>query len=270
MSFKQQIARATGMATAKIPSSYQIIGHVMLLRFLKIKDDGEKRKIANAILQKYPNVKTVCELEGIEGELKEPRVNVIAGNGTEVLHKENNLIYHLDVAQVMFSKGNVYEKQRLIEQIKPGEIIVDMFAGIGYFSLPLAKFSKAAKIIAIEKNPVAFRFLRNNLKINKVNFETIFGDCRDFADSVENYADRIIMGYFPGTEQFLTHAIKIAKPKGIIHYHNSYKDKELWKKSLEDIKKACGSYKYKVLSKRKVKSIAPRTAHVVIDFQVLK
>lgn len=268
MSFKREIAKATGLPTSKLPSSYQIVGHVMLLRFLKIKDEKEKKKIAEAVLAAYPNVKTVCELLGSEGELREPKVNVIAGNGTEVLHKESNLIYHLDVAQVMFSKGNVNERQRLIEQVKQNEIIVDMFAGIGYFSLPLAKFSKAAKIIAIEKNPVAFRFLRNNLKINKVSFETIFGDCRDFADGVENYADRVIMGYFPGTEQFLQHAIKIAKNKGIIHYHNSYKDKELWKKPLSEIKNTCK--KYKILGKRKVKSIAPRTSHVVIDFQVLK
>jgi tRNA wybutosine-synthesizing protein 2 len=170
----------------------------------------------------------------------------------------------------MFSKGNVYERQRLIDQVRQGEVIVDMFAGIGYFSVPLAKFSKAAKIVTIEKNPTAFKFLRNNLKINKVSMETIFGDCRDFAETVENYADRVIMGYFPATEQFLEHAVKIAKNKGIIHYHNSYFEKDLWKKPLEEIKKACDNHKHKILSKRKVKSIAPRNVHAVIDFQILK
>ncbi len=267
MSFKHEIAKATGISAAKIPSSYQIVGHVMLLRFLRSNEE-EKKKIASAVLELYPSIKTVCELEGSSGELREPKVNVIAGNGTEVLHKENNMIYHFDAAQVMFSKGNLFERQRLINVVKPGEIVVDMFAGIGYFSLGLAKFSKATKIVAIEKNPVAFKYLRNNLKINKANMETIFGDCRDFSDTVENYADRVIMGYLPGTEQFLPHAIKIAKNKGVVHYHNSYFERDLWKKPLSEIKNACK--KYKILGKRKVKSIAPRTVHAVIDFQVLK
>lgn len=266
MSFRQQVSKAAGIPASEIPGSYQIVGHVMLLRLLKIKDDETKKKLAEAVLNLHPNIRTVCELQGSRGELREPVVSVIAGNGTEVLHKENGIIYHMDASKVMFSKGNLYERRRLIEKIKPGETVLDMFAGIGYFSVGIAKFSKAGKIIAIEKNPVAFRYLRNNLKINKVNFETIFGDCRNF--DVENLADRVIMGYFPGTEQFLQNAVKIAKNGAVVHYHNCYFEKDLWKKPLGEIKKSCK--KAKILGKRKVKSIAPRTCHAVVDFQVLK
>ncbi|MBI2578753.1 MAG: methyltransferase [Candidatus Aenigmarchaeota archaeon] len=266
MSFQQQISKAAGIPASEIPASYQIVGHVMLLRLLKAKDDETKKKLAEAVLSLYPGVRTVCELQGSKGELRQPSITVIAGNGTEVLHKENGIIYHFDAAQVMFSKGNLFERQRLIEKIKSPETVVDMFAGIGYFSLGLAKFSRAGKIIAIEKNPVAFRYLRNNLKINKVNFETIFGDCLNF--DVENFADRVIMGYFPGTEKFLPQAVNIAKNGAVVHYHNCYFEKDLWKKPLGEIKKSCK--KAKILGKRKVKSIAPRTCHAVVDFQVLK
>lgn len=265
MAFKEQIAKATGIPAARIPSSYQVLGHVMLLRFLRT-EEAEKKKIAESVLEEYPKIKTVCEITGSFGELREPAVKVIAGSGTEVLHKENGIIYHFDAAQVMFSKGNFLERRRLIQQVRPGEIVVDMFAGMGYFSLGLAKFSKAGKVIAIEKNPVAFRYLRNNLKINKLKFETIFGDCRDF--NIDSLADRVIMGYFPGTEQFLPQAVKIAKSGGTIHYHNCYFERQLWKKPLEEIKKACPGHS--VLGKRKVKSIGPRTYHAVLDIKVNK
>jgi len=158
----------------------------------------------------------------------------------------------------MFSKGNLYERQRLLKQVGK-EIVVDMFAGIGYFSLGIAR---QAKVYAIEKNPVAFRYLKENIRINKINnIIPILGDCRKV--KIEK-ADRVIMGYLSKTEKFLPAALRFID-KGIIHYHNVYKSNELWDKPLKDIEKACKSRQYKILYKRKVKSVAPRTFHVVID-----
>lgn len=155
--------------------------------------------------------------------------------------------------------------------MKKGETIVDMFAGIGYFSLPLAKHTKAGRIVAIEKNLNAFRFLKNNIKLNAApSIEAIWGDCRDF--SIKDFADRVIMGYLPRTEEFLPHAIAMAKANATIHFHNTYNSKELWKKPLKDIGDACVQLgcRYKILEKRKVKSYKPNTFHVAVDFQVMK
>lgn len=272
MAFKQKLSKATGILETKLPSSYQIIGDVMLLKLPKIKLPKQKQKIGQTILQMLPYVKTVCEIKEIKGELREPSITALAGNGTITVHKENGILYKIDVSKVMFSKGNLYERKRLLEKIKEGETVIDMFAGIGYFSIPIARFTRAKEIISIEKNPTAYNFLTDNIALNKVtNIIAIQGDCVVAARSMKDKADRILMGYFPGTERFLGAALWMAKPGCVIHFHNVYSEKGLWKEPLTQIDELCKAFNkpHEILLKKKVKSYGPRKWHVVIDFQVL-
>lgn len=273
MAFKQILAKKTGLNLKLLPNSYQVVGDIMLLKLLKIDNEDDKKKIAQAIVEIFPKIRVVAEISGIEGELREPKISVLVGERVTTIHRENNILYHLDLSQVMFSKGNLNERKRLLTQVKKGEVIIDMFAGIGYFSLGIAKFTKAKKIYALEKNAASLKFLCNNIKINKIeNIDPIFGDCRDMADSTHDVADRILMGYFPGTEIFLSAAITLVKDKGIIHFHNSYTENELWKMPEQHIADACRqkNCSYKILSRKKVKSIGPRRYHVVLDVAINK
>ena len=157
MSFKKKLS---SLEIEDMPSSYQIIGDVMLLKFIKIKSISKKKHIAQALLDVFPYLKTVCEIKGVSGELRQPRIKKLAGNGTETIHKEHGILYKLDVSKIMFSKGNLSERKRLTGKISKDEIIIDMFSGIGYFSLGIAKNTEAKKIYAIEKNPIAFKYLK--------------------------------------------------------------------------------------------------------------
>lgn len=261
MSFKDALQKKTGIDRRNLPSSYQIIGDVLLLKLLKIESNSQKKKIASTIMEIFPHIKTVCEIKAIKDELRKPVIKKLAGNGFVTVHKEHGILYKLDVSKIMFSKGNLHERQRLLEDVKNSEIVLDMFAGIGYFSLGIAK--KAKKVYAVEKNPVAFRYLKENIKLNKIkNIVAINTDCRKFQPK-ENI-DRIIMGYFPKTEKFLPHALNIID-QGIVHYHNSAKDK---KEIEQQIEKACDKREYKIKQIRKVKSIAPRTYHFVADIAI--
>ncbi len=271
MSLKKKIAKITGIKESLIPAGYQVIGNILLIKFPKITAE-KKKEIAAALMTLLPYVKTVCEIKEINGELREPTVSVITGNTTITTHKENDILYRIDVSNVMFSKGNLYERKRLIGQIKEGETVIDMFAGIGYFSLPIAKFTKAKEIISIEKNPTAYNFLTENIGLNKItNVVAIQGDCKLAARSLHKKADRIIMGYFPGTEEFLPAAIWMAKSGCMIHFHNVYKESDLWKAPIKTIKLICEKFgrQYEIMTKKKVKSYAPRKYHVVIDFKVI-
>jgi len=272
MGFKQKMSSITGINENLVPASYQIVGNVMLLKLEKMKE-GQKTKLAEAAIKEFSSVKTVCEISGVSGEFREPVVRKLAGNGTETLHKENGIFYRLDVSQLMFSKGNLSERQRLIEKVQKDEQIIDMFAGIGYFSLGLAKFSKAKSIIAIEKNQKAYNSLIDNIQINKAaNISAILGDCKITAKGMPGMADRVVMGYFPNTEQFLPAAIFMLKQKGTIHFHNIYSKKDIWPKPLADIKSTCEAMKcsFRVLEKKKVKSYAPNVFHVVMDIEIEK
>ena len=271
MSLKSKIAKLSGVKEKDVPGSYQIIGDILLAKFTT-KSQDKKNKIAKAVLSLLPYVKTVCEIKEVKGELREPDVRVLTGSGTVTVHKENDVLYKLDVTKIMFSKGNLSERKRLLPQIKEGETIVDMFAGIGYFSLPIAKFTKAKQIFSIEKNPTSYNFLTDNISLNKINnVIAIQGDCKIAAKTLPVKADRIIMGYFPGTEEFLPAAFFLTKQGGIVHFHNIYFEKDLWSKPKEQIEAVAKAMKrdYKIIAKKKVKSVGPRKYHVVVDVKVL-
>lgn len=292
MGFKQNLARETGLPEYILPSSYQVVGHVLLVKMPKL-NLGQKKKVAKVFLEMFSNVKTVCEITGVSGELRKPAVKKIAGGKTETIHKEHGVLYKLDVSKIMFSKGNLFERSRLVKQIKPGEVVVDMFAGIGYFSVPIAKLAK--KIYCIEKNPVSVKYLKENVVLNKVkNIEVFQGDCTkvklpEKADrrlfllekekpvgkrklKYTGIADRVIMGYLPKTYKFLPAAFGFLKNRGIIHYHDNFTKKELWKKPIEILEKEAkkAGFKIKILNKRKVKEYAPNVYHVVLDVELNK
>ncbi|MBI2971856.1 MAG: class I SAM-dependent methyltransferase family protein [Candidatus Aenigmarchaeota archaeon] len=269
MSFTSRLAGETGISEELLPSSYQIVGDVLLLKMLKLQGVKEKQKVASALLEMFPYVKTVGELAGIGDEFRTPSVRKLAGNGFETAHKEHGILYRLDASRIMFSKGNHYERQRLISKVRDNEVIIDMFAGIGYFSLGIARYTRAAKIHAIEKNPLAYRYLAQNIALNKAaTIEPLLGDNRTLAGTLAGKADRILMGYFPGTETFLPHALRLLKQRGTIHFHNTYATHELWKKPLKDIAKAFGEKaRFSVKARKKVKSVAPHTYHVVLDIE---
>ncbi len=272
MGFKTKLAHITGLPETILPSSYQIIGDVLLFKLSEIKSSQQKKQIAAATIKILPYVKTVCEINQVSGEFRKPRVKKILGKTTETIHKENSILYRIDTSKIMFSKGNLSERKRLVGKVGHGEVIVDMFAGIGYFSLNLAKFTRAKKIYSIEKNKIAFGYLKENIRLNKIKtIEPIYGDCRKV--DLPEKADRVIMGYFPETDKFLPAAFGFLKNTGIIHYHNIFSKKELWSKPLKILEKSArknGFKLEKILEKKIVKDYAPNIYHVVVDAEFRK
>ena len=252
-----------------LPSSYQKIGDILIIN---LKDElvRYEKEIGRILLERIPHTRTVCRKEGpILGETRKPKIKVIAGDeNTETVHKEHGILFKLDVAKIMFAKGNLNERKRIARLVRDGEIIVDMFAGIGYFSLGVAKFANPKKVFSIEINPVAFHYLCENIKLNKVEdkVEPILGDCREIIPRLGRIADRVIMGLLPSCKEFLPYALDVVKYGGIIHYHGIAK-KEEWKKLFEEVKEAAEERKLRVklMEKVKVKSYAPKVFHWVLD-----
>jgi len=234
---------------------YQKIGQVIIL-------SKKDKELAEKLLKEIPDTKTVMYRAGsIEGEFRRPKLKKLAGNGTETIHKEHGCFFKLDVAKIMWSKGNHRERMRIVGLVKPGEVVVDMFAGIGYFSIPLGAYSKAKKIYSIEINPTSYKFLLENIKLNKIkNINTILGDCSKV--KIKEKADRVLMGLLPSSKKYLPKALEIVNPNGIIHYHGIDDEKP---KQLEEDVKNYG----KVLKKTKVKSWAPRKYHWILDVKIM-
>jgi len=247
------------------PSSYQILGNICLIRMCEFLGKRYGKQIAGIILDNLPYVKTVCWIKGVHGEYRVPEVVILAGKETETIHRELGCKFKLDVSKIMWSKGNHHERERMISLAGKNETIVDMFAGIGYWSIPIAKHTKAKQIFAVEKNPVSFRYLQENIRLNHIpNITAILGDCRKVKLPV---ADRIIMGYFPDTLKFLPYALKISRKGTIIHLHELGKNSDEIKKQIEkSLKKA--RMKVKIKSWKVVKEFSPSKRHFVFDLCV--
>ena len=212
-----------------------------------------------------PEVKRIVKLGRINGPKREPEVEILVGDNTETIHRENHCFFKLDVARIMWSKGNTGERKRMANLVEDGETVVDMFAGIGYFSIPMAVHSNPVKIYSLEINPVSYGYLKENIVLNKVEdvIEPILGDCREFAP--KNFADRVLMGYIGNTHEYLDKAVNIVKPGGIIHYHESVPDNLKFERPPQRIIDAAKGRDVEILNKRIIKKYSPGVYHVVID-----
>jgi tRNA wybutosine-synthesizing protein 2 len=251
-----------------LPSGFDRVGHVAILTLppALMYRSGE---IAKALLR-LKGVRTVALREGpITGRHRRPKIKVIAGEPrTETLHKEHGCLFKLDVAKVMFAPGNLFERGRLAGLVRPDEVVVDMFAGVGQFSIPIAKRARPSRVYAIELNPVAFRYLRENIELNRVGHVVVplHGDCEEVAPL--GVADRVIMGILHVTHKYLPLAMRVLKPSGgVIHYHESVPSKLRFERPIKRITSST-TRKVEILNKRVVKRYAPGVDHVVIDVKV--
>lgn len=254
-------------AKARLPRKWELIGDILILKL-----DPSLSEYEREIAEVYANVlgaKSVLEdIGGIGGEFREPKLRLISGSDTTTVHKENDVLFRLDVTKVMFSSGNIHERIRMARICQPGETVVDMFAGIGYFSLPIAVHSNPRKVYACEINPTAFEYLEETIRLNRVDtVRPLFGDCRDIAP--EGVADRVIMGYLWGQE-YLGKAMRVVCEKGLIHYHEACHREDVLTRPAESVKSAGRreGRRVRILATRRIKSYSPNTYHVVVDADV--
>ncbi len=249
-----------------LPAGWQILGDIIIVSLCR-ELENRKTVVGNALLSLYPRCRTVLLDRGISGQLRQPEREVIAGNETETVHKENGCYFKLDAMKLMYSKGNIAEKKRM-SRLGKGEVVVDMFAGIGYFSIPMAVHSKPKKIFAIEINPLAFDYLQENIRLNRVEdmVEPVQGDCAVAAPP--GRADRVIMGYLNAYE-YLEHGICTLLTGGIIHYHEAVPE-AVEHRPAERIIDAAGKQgrKAEIIRMLRIKKYSPGVWHVVVDARI--
>lgn len=253
----------------KLPEKWELIGDVAIIRVPpELESYGRE---LGAVYMKVLGMKAVLrDVGGIAGEFREPMTELLAGTDTETTHIENRIKFRLDAARTMFSSGNEEERIRMASTRCDGETVIDMFAGIGYFSIPLAVYQKPREVVACEVNPTAFRYLTENVALNKVGdvVRPVLGDNRDLKG--ESVADRVLMGYVKTTHEFLPTAIRLLRSGGVIHYHETCPNELLPERPVRRIRDAVPGGKVEVLRSKEIKSYAPGVSHVVVDVRVVK
>jgi tRNA wybutosine-synthesizing protein 2 len=251
-----------------LPDKYERLGHVLVLRLPP--PLMEHRFAVAEAYAKVLRAKAVLVERGIiRGPERRPDVELVYGRETETTHRESGIWYRLDPARVMYSSGNFDEKQRMAALDCRGETVVDMFAGIGYFTMPLAVKAGAKEVIACEINPVAAHYLRVNARLNGVadRVRVFEGDNRDLPG--ERFAERVVMGYVNVTWQFLPKAFTLVKEGGVIHYQDTCSIDRIPQGLMDNVRRGCGGRDFQVLGWREVKAYAPSISHMVMDIRVL-
>lgn len=265
----RSVASIPGPLKKSLPGKWERFGDVIIIRLTK-ELEPYAREIGEAYAKGLDLKAVLRDTGGITGEFREPLTEILYGTDTETTHIENGVKFRLDAAKTMFSSGNEEERIRMATIKCDGETVVDMFAGIGYFSIPLAVYQKPAKIVACEINPAAYRFLVRNISLNKVEkvVTPVLGDNRDLPG--ESIADRVIMGYVKTTHEFLPTAVRLVKDGGIIHYHETCPNDLLPGRPLQRLRAAVPEGRIEILRSKEVKSYAPGVSHVVVDARIVK
>lgn len=228
---------------------YHMIGPVAVVRG----DKPSPSEIMRIVEWQHPQ--GVLWVRAHSGICRVPDTEVLYGYSCDVIHRESGIVYCMDPAKVMFSQGNRTEKARIAGLIKKDERVADMFAGIGYFSLPAAR---AGGIVhAMEINPVAFGYLQKNIMMNRLsgNIEASCGDSRALLEGVY---DRVLMGHFDSLDA-LPSVLNHVHTGSMLHLHSSGQNPP-------DVTGILEQAGYKAdISVKAVKKTAPRCRHYVQD-----
>jgi tRNA (guanine37-N1)-methyltransferase len=249
-----------------LPQAFDIIGDIAQI---SLPEDLEKKEklIADAIIKQHKNVKTVVKkVSATKGVKRIRQVEVIAGDKrTETMHKENGCRFLLDLNKVFFTGRLSDERMRVARQVKENEVVVDLFAGIGPYSVLISKMHQDCKVYAIDINRDAVDYLMRNIALNRVkNIRPIHGDSSIVAKKLGRIADRLIMNLPETAYEFLELVPLVAKKGGVVHFYCFLQEEELFDGAVDVIKKKLGDVK--IVDKRICGDIAPRTYRVCIDF----
>ncbi|GAA0468651.1 class I SAM-dependent methyltransferase family protein [Halococcus dombrowskii] len=246
--------------------TYERLGDVVLVD----EDDPERaERIAAAVMESALPVETVLDRASkVTGEFRTREWDHLAGGSTETVHREYGCEFALDIAEVYFSPRLATERHRVTEKIAADEQVVDMFAGVGPFAIPAAK--RGAEVVAVDLNPVAVDYLRENARRNDVaeRVTAIEGDVRTIADEYEDWADRLVMNLPHSADEFLDAAVRLASDDCLLHYYDIQHESDPYGPGERAIRAAAEEYEVTVEARQSVRSYAPHELNVCLDVRL--
>ncbi len=269
-----------------IPKSYDIIGNLAIIEFDKFeKSENQdlfkiKTKIAETIIQINKNIISVFEKKSqIKGTHRLRELKLLCGKEqTETTYKENNCSFKLDIEKCFFTPRLVFERNRIAtSNIKENEVIIDLFAGVGPFSIQIAKLHNI-KVYSFDINKYAYDYLKENIKLNKLIGEILpyNKNIKEFRDQddpirnlIQNKADRIIMNLPEKSIKYLDVACVLMKSSGgILHFYQFYEKPDPLEKAQNLLTSKLNDLNWKIEeipNIKIVKAFSPKSDLIVID-----
>jgi tRNA (guanine37-N1)-methyltransferase len=260
-----------------LPRALDTVGDIAIIE-IPPEHNAHASLIGEAILKTHKNMRTVLAKAGaVSGTYRLRELAVIAGEPrTTTVHKEHGCTYYVDAAKAYFSPRLSHEHNRVASLVQTGETVVDLFAGVGPFSVLIAKNTPSAKVYAVDINPDAVELLKMNIRLSRVENRVypILGDARQIVEhKLRGVADRVIMNLPEKAIEFVDAACKATKQTGgIVHFYGFVRLPD----SLENMKlrfsgavEKAGRKVDKFLFAKTIRETAPYEWQVVLDAKIL-
>lgn len=259
--------------------SYDIVGDVAVIRVPE-KLIHQSITIAEAVLQLHKNVRAVWrQSSAVSGEFRLRKLEYVAGERRALTtHKEHGCVFSVDLENCFFSPRLSYERMRIAKLVQPGEAVVNMFAGVGSFSIIIARHSQAERVYSVDINPIAVGLMQKNVLLNRVlnRVVPLEGDAKNIIEErLPRTADRVLMPLPEKAYEYLGYCVEALKPKGgWVHYYD-FEHARKGESSIGKVKAkvyeklSLMGISFTISSGRIVRDIGPRWQQVVLDIQIL-
>jgi tRNA (guanine37-N1)-methyltransferase len=247
----------------QLSNRFHVIGDIAIVS-ISPEMDIYKNEIARTIISRHKNIKTVLnKVSKVHGDHRVASLETLAGDRTVTVHKEFGFYYKLDVGKVFFNSHLSYERKRVASKVRPYERVLVPFCGVGPFAIPIA--AKGLRVLGLEKNMDACRWLSVNARLNRVEekIDVLNGDAFNIADLLKwknvNF-DRIIIPTPYGLDNILETISPLVKRGGIIHFYTFKK-----RYQIEGLNEKYEDMNLNVEFYRKCGNVAPGVSRWVFD-----
>lgn len=256
-------------------SAFDQVGEIIIVRIPESLLP-KKKIIGEKLLEQVKTARSVFyQSSSVEGDFRTRDLEIIAGEDNTVTeYKEFGCRFIVDVEKAFFSPRLSTERDRISNLVQDGEIVINMFGGVGMFSIIAAKRKKCT-VYNIDINPIAANLCEKNIELNKLAGKVISiqGDAAQIVEKqLKDKGDRVLMLLPERSDEFLSSAISATKSNGIIHYYSHiHADKKSQAaKNSEKHYQDISPVKSKILYSKIVRAVGPRYYQTVVDVRITK
>lgn len=260
----------------KLSSSFDIIGTIAIIKIPESLT-SKRKLIADALIEEIRPVKSVfCQVSAIKGDYRLRKLELISGENSPItVYKEHGCTFKVDVINTYFSPRLSTERLRIAKLTEPNEVIVNMFGGVGTFSIIISRYNKSAKVYSIDSNPIATDMCRQNIEINKLtgNVIPVLGDAKqEIHKSLKGIATRVLMPLPEKARDFVNAAVSsLENGSGMIHYFchvGADNKKTAIQNGVIDTSESFSKFNHTIRNVRVVREVGPRFYQIVSDVLV--
>ena len=272
-------------ATVLTPTKWEKLGELVLLphalsqseAWRTVREHEESPALWKAMADALKVSSMGVQAPIADDTFRSAQVDMLLGT-SQVSFTDHAISYTFDAAKVMFSSGNITERHRIGGLDMKGEVVVDAYAGVGYYTFPMLVHGGAAHVHACEINPASLEGLRAGATANGLDDRLTVheGDNAVSLARLRGVADRCHLGLLPSSEAVWEACLLALKSTGgTLHIHMNVEEEriETWvQQTVQRFVAMCTHHDLNlsptVLHLERVKWFAPRVRHVVLDLSL--